>query len=169
MKVRGRERELEDLNLLLKKKSSSLVVIRGRRRVGKSRLIQEFAKDKKCWTFAGLPPVSGMTKQRQIDAFSSQVSQNLKMPAMQAQDWNAYFAFLGNQAQGQKIVIVFDEISWMGSEDVDFLGHLKNAWDLYFSINPDLVLILCGSVSSWIEENILRNTGFLGRISMSLL
>ncbi len=169
MKFIGRKREMESLNLLLKKKSASLAVIRGRRRVGKSRLIQEFVKDKKSWIFAGLPPIPGITKQRQIDAFSSQVSQNLKIPSMQAKDWNEYFAFLGNQAQGQKIVIIFDEISWMGSEDPDFLGHLKNAWDLHFSVNPDLILILCGSVSSWIEKNILRSTGFVGRISIDML
>lgn len=169
MKFIGRTKELEELNLLLKKKSASLVVIRGRRRVGKSRLIQEFVKDRKCWTFTGLPPIPGITKQRQFDAFSSQISQNLKIPTIQARDWNEYFEFLGNQAKGQKIVIVFDEISWMGSKDPDFLGYLKNAWDLYFSTNPDLIMILCGSVSSWIEKNILRNTGFVGRISIDMI
>ena len=44
MEFIGRKKELEDLNLLLRKKSASLVVIRGRRRIGKSRLIQEFVK-----------------------------------------------------------------------------------------------------------------------------
>lgn len=47
--------------------------------------------------------------------------------------------------------------------------ELKNAWDLHFSGNPDLILILCGSVSSWIEENILRSTGFVGRVSLDIL
>jgi hypothetical protein len=62
-----------------------------------------------------------------------------------------------------------DEISWMGSEDPDFLGQLKTAWDLHLSENPDLILILCGSVSSWIEENILKSTGFVGRISVDMV
>ena len=165
----GRKKELEDLNLLLKKRTSSLVVIRGRRRVGKSRLIQEFVKDKNSWTFVGLPPIK-MTRERQIDEFLSQLSQNLKIPKIQPSNWNwsECFSFLAAHAQKQKIVIVFDEISWMGSEDPDFLGHLKNAWDLYFSANPNLILILCGSVSIWIEENILSNTGFVGRVSIDM-
>ena len=166
--VYRKKKEMEDLNLLLKKKSASLVVVRGRRRIGKSRLIQEFVKDKKCWSFSGLPPIPGITKQRQIDTFTSQVSQNLKMPTIQAKDWNECFSFLGGQAQDKKIVIVFDEISWMDLEDSDFQGHLKNAWDHHFSMNPDLIMILCGSVSSWIEENILRSTGFVGRISIDM-
>ncbi len=169
MKFIGRKKELESLELLLKKKSASMVVIRGRRRVGKSRLIKEFVSDKKSWIFSGLPPVPKITKQRQLDAFSAQISQNLNMPKIQVSEWIEHFNFLGNQAKGQKIVIVLDEISWMGSEDPDFLGQLKTAWDLHFSENPELVLILCGSVSSWIEENILKSTGFVGRISVDLV
>jgi hypothetical protein len=47
-----------------------------------------------------------------------------------------------------------------------FLGKLKNAWDLEFKKNPKLILVLCGSVSTWIEQNIIKNTGFFGRISL---
>lgn len=169
MKFIGRKKELESLELLLKKKSASMVVIRGRRRVGKSRLIKEFVSDKKSWIFSGLPPVPGVTKQRQLDAFSTQIAQNLNMPKIQVSEWIEHFTFIGNQAKDKKIVIVLDEISWMGSEDPDFLGQLKTAWDLNFSDNPDLILILCGSVSSWIEENILKSTGFVGRVSVDMV
>ncbi len=55
-----------------------------------------------------------------------------------------------------------------GSKDPLFLGELKNAWDLEFKKNPNLILILCGSVSTWIEENIISSTGFFGRISLLL-
>jgi hypothetical protein len=48
------------------------------------------------------------------------------------------------------------------------LGYLKTEWDKTFSKHPSLILILCGSVSNWIEENILNSTGFLGRISVKL-
>ncbi len=169
MKFIGRKKELESLELLLKKRAASLVVIRGRRRVGKSRLIKEFVSDKKSWVFSGLPPIPGITKQRQLDAFSAQVAQNLDMPKVQVTEWIDHFTFLGKRAKGQRIVVVLDEISWMGSEDPDFLGQLKTAWDLHFSENPELILIMCGSVSSWIEENILRSTGFVGRISMDMV
>ena len=98
-----------------------------------------------------------------------EVSQNLNIPKLQVSEWLEHFTFLANQSRGQKIVIVLDEISWMGSKDPDFLGHLKTAWDLYFSNNPELILILCGSVSSWIEENILKSTGFVGRVSVDMV
>lgn len=166
LKFVGRTEELDQLNQLFKKKSASLVVIRGRRRIGKSRLIKEFAKGTKSWLFSGLPPTKDTTKQNQIDEFTKQMARNLGMPQLKTNDWGEVFWHLGKLAEKEKIIIVFDEISWMGSNDVEFLGHLKNAWDLYFSNNHELILILCGSVSSWIEKNILSNTGFLGRISI---
>jgi hypothetical protein len=56
----------------------------------------------------------------------------------------------------------------MGSKDPTFLGKFKNAWDMEFQKNPHLVLILCGSVSTWIEQNIISSTAFFGRISLYL-
>jgi len=53
----------------------------------------------------------------------------------------------------------------MSIGDPDFAGHLKNAWDQHFSQHDQLTLVLCGSVSSWIQDNILNNTGFVGRIA----
>ena len=53
----------------------------------------------------------------------------------------------------------------MGIGEPDFAGYLKNAWDGLFSRRDRTVVVLCGSVSSWIEENILNNTGFVGRCS----
>lgn len=63
------------------------------------------------------------------------------------------------------MVILLDEISWMGSQDINFPSHLKNAWDLHFSDHTNLILILCGSVSTWIQQNILKASQFVGRIS----
>lgn len=168
MRFIGRQAELDDLNRLLKKKSASFIVIRGRRRIGKSRLIQEFVKGKKSFVFSGLPPEENVTKSMQLSAFSAQMAQQLSSPKIHATEWDELFWVLGNQAQKEKVVIVFDEISWMGSEDPSFLGHIKNLWDLYLSKNPHLIFIVCGSVSSWIEKNILSSSGFLGRISMDL-
>jgi len=53
----------------------------------------------------------------------------------------------------KKIVIVLDEISWMGSEDPDFLGKLKTAWDLQFSENPNLIMIIFEDKASGARDN----------------
>jgi uncharacterized protein len=168
MKFIGRKEELETLNRLHKKSSASLIVIRGRRRIGKSRLIEEFTNEKNAWVFSGLPPTNKTTKQSQLNIFCNQMEKIFKLPKLRMNNWHEALSLLGTFAKKQKLIIVFDEISWMGSKDSDFLGYLKTAWDQYFSLNPNLIFILCGSVSSWIEENILTSTGFVGRVSIDM-
>lgn len=56
----------------------------------------------------------------------------------------------------------------MAMDDPTFLGKLKNIWDLELKKNHELILILCGSVSVWIEENILSSTGYFGRIPVCI-
>src|SRR5579872_4023888 len=164
----GRKQELQQLNLLLNKKSASLVVVKGRRRIGKSRLIEEFGKSQKMYTFSGVLPNEKTTLQSQLREFGWQLGKALKQPAFKDDDWNDLFLRLAGETRKGRVLILFDEISWMGSLDPDFLGKLKNAWDLEFKKNPHLILVLCGSVSAWIEKNILTSSGFLGRISLSL-
>ena len=169
----GRKLELEKLKTLLQKKSASLIVIRGRRRVGKSRLIQEFSKGKETFVFSGLPPSSRTTDESQRNEFAEQMSRLLGIPVLKDHSWNDLFWHLAeqiNKKKGkEKIILVLDEISWIGSKDPDFLGKIKNLWDLYLSQNPHIICILCGSASVWIEENILSNTGFVGRVSLALV
>ncbi len=164
----GRKQELSQLNLLLNKKSASLVVVKGRRRIGKSRLIEEFGKSQKMYTFSGVLPNENTTLQSQLHEFGWQLGKMLNQPAFKDDNWNDLFLRLANETRKGRVLILFDEISWMGSLDPDFLGKLKNAWDLEFKKNPHLILVLCGSVSAWIEKNILNSSGFLGRISLSL-
>ncbi len=164
----GRQQELQALNKLFKKKAASLVVIQGRRRVGKSRLIEEFAKNHKFYEFSGILPTKKTTIQSELDEFSRQLSMQTGLPDVKVDDWSKLFLLLADKIRKGRIVVLFDEITWMGSKDPDFLGKLKNAWDIYFKKNAQLILVLCGSVSVWIEENILSSTGFLGRISFRL-
>jgi AAA+ ATPase superfamily predicted ATPase len=164
----GREEELKELKLLLNKKSSSLVVINGRRRIGKSRLVREFAKKQNLYILSGIPPTEKTTAQSQREEFARQLNEHFSLPGLKATDWGDLFTLFAKQVSRGKVVLLLDEITWMGFLDPDFLGKLKTAWDLYFSQNSNLILILCGSVSSWIEKNILNSKGFMGRVSLTL-
>lgn len=164
----GREEELKELKLLLNKKSSSLVVINGRRRIGKSRLVREFGRNQNLYILSGIPPTEKTTAQSQREEFARQLNEYFVLPGLKANDWGDLFTVLAKQVSHGRIILLLDEITWMGSLDSDFLGKLKTAWDKYFSQNPKLIMILCGSVSSWIEKNVLNSKGFMGRISLTL-
>lgn len=165
----GRRIELEKLNRLLKKNTASLAVIKGRRRVGKSRLAEEFGKPHKTYTFIGLPPEAKVTAKMQCKNFMAQMQRYFKIPGLQhLTDWGDILWHLAEQTKKGQVVIVLDEINWIGSKDPTFLGKLKSAWDQHFRLNPKLVMILSGSMSAWIEKNILSSTAFVGRISLDL-
>lgn len=165
----GRQNELKKLVELQKKKTSSFVVIRGRRRIGKSRLVEELGKNfDKFYSFMGLPPEEGVTAKHQLDEFSRQIARQFGIAEAKYDDWSNALWAVGERVQKGKILILFDEISWMGSKEPTFLGKIKNFWDQYLKKNDQLVFIICGSASAWIEKNILSSTGFVGRISYTL-
>src|SRR5215467_3307568 len=128
----GREVERKKLDSLSNSNKSVLVVLKGRRRIGKSRLVSEFAKDKALLSFAGLAPIKGMTAQDQRNAFASDMAEQCKIPPFTFLDWSDGFSHL-NQCikmnEGKLTVILLDEISWMASKDPTFIPKLKSWWD----------------------------------------
>lgn len=165
----GRKKELESLKGLLRKKSSSLVVIRGRRRIGKSRLAEEYSHSfSKAYILSGIPPEPGVTAEAQRAEFLRQL-QEYRLPIYRSDDWGNLFYDLAQECKKGRVLVVLDEISWMGSQDPTFLPKLKTAWDRYFKQNPQFVMVLSGSNSVWISKNILSSTGFFGRVSLRLL
>jgi len=163
----GRKQELERLQALYRKKTPSLVVVKGRRRIGKSRLILELSKtigNKTFWSFAGLAPQDGMSSQEQRNNFARQLSLILKVPPMTFQDWSDALEHLSLHIKPGD-VILFDEISWMGLKDPTFIPKLKAWWDKQ---TTHMLFVFCGSVSTWIEENILKSTAFFGRVNLTL-
>ena len=71
--------------------------------------------------------------------------------------------------EDKRAVVLLDEISWMAYYDKTFPEVLKTAWDDLFKKHSKLVLVLCGSVSMWIKENIIDNGAFAGRRSYDFL
>jgi AAA+ ATPase superfamily predicted ATPase len=162
----GREAELRKLQEFKKRRSAGIVVVCGRRRIGKSTLVEHFAKKTRFLEFYGLAPREGLTVQDQLDHFSELLSLAFHLPQIKFNHWNQALDMLaGLTAQGE-VIIFFDEISWMAESDKDFVGKLKGVWDTKLKKNPQLILVLCGSVTSWIEENILNNKSFMGRVSL---
>lgn len=166
----GREDELRQLEALWRKPIASLVTCRGRRRIGKSTLIEEFARRSKA-TFLkleGTAPGSRMGNADQLENFRRQLARLRRSTVGPLCSWGDAFAALDAAIGSGRTVVLLDEISWMGRYDAGFPGDLKVAWDNLFKKHPKLIVFLCGSVSTWISKNILNNTGFVGRASLNM-
>lgn len=68
-----------------------------------------------------------------------------------------------------RTVVLLDEVSWLGHYDKTFSGTLKIAWDNMFKKHDQLIFVVCGSVSTWIRDNIIDNKAFYGRRSLDLV
>lgn len=173
MRFIGRKTELEALGRLWRKEGASFVVCSGRRRIGKSTLIEEFAERSGCrfLEIEGLAPDQRMTDARQRAHFADSLASQAGLPPLKADSWPEAFGALLSVVKaggGRRTVVFLDEISWMGGYDPGFAAFLKNAWDTGFSKCGRLVFVVCGSVSAWIAENILKSKGFVGRVSLDL-
>lgn len=165
----GRKDELKLLKSLREKPTASLVCILGRRRIGKSSLVEEFAKNEKSFIqIQGLSPVENTSHQDQLDHFADRLSYHFNTRKENFNNWTEAFSSLAQKVKSGTHLILLDEISWMGQGDLLFSARLKDAWDTQFKKNPKIVLVVCGSVSSWIEKNILKSANFEGRISLDI-
>ena len=168
----GRTEALNRLGGLWQKATPSLVTVRGRRRIGKSTLVSEFARRTADHFISidGQAPGEGVNNKMQLQSFMEQLSMQTDAPDVTVKNWLQAFRMLGNALpKDGRIVVLLDEISWMGGYDKSFAGTLKIVWDKMFKKRDNLVLVLCGSASSWIADNILNGTGFAGRDSLDLV
>ena len=112
----GRKKELSLLHDIIQRKTSSLVVIKGRRRIGKSRLIEEAAKNMRMITISGIAPVNGITASHQKQSFARQMALQLSIPEPKSDNWEELFWHLADRTKTDPVLILLDEISWMASD-----------------------------------------------------
>ena len=168
----GREEIIDRLETLWGKRVPSLVTCRGRRRIGKTTLIEKFANRSKARfiKLEGLKPKDKMSNADQLSAFASQLALQTHAERTIPPDWLSAFARLDGEIRDEgRTVVLLDEISWMAYYDVTLAGSLKVAWDNLFKKHDKLVMVVCGSVSSWIRDNIIDNGAFLGRRSLDIV
>src|ERR1700678_1279426 len=119
----GREDELAKLKELARLDVPSLVVIKGRRRVGKSRLATEFAarlSGYRSVLLTGMAPNEKVTAHEEREDFAAQLSRALALPPPRADDWNTLLWALADRTATGKWVAIPDEINWLGAKDATF-------------------------------------------------
>lgn len=167
----GRSQELADLDATARLPGAKFIVIKGRRRVGKSRLAREFGKRHAGMAFhylTGLPPSETGSVSAELDSFASQLVRAFKMPKPKADNWDELLWHLSDRLKGGNAILVLDEINWMGRGDAQFSNKLWRLWETDLSELEDFILILSGSLAGWIDDKFSSSTGYVGRISWNM-
>ena len=160
-KIIGRLRELNLLKDLFKSQKSEFIAIYGRRRVGKTYLIKNFMDSQPCTFFH----VTGLQKgslKEQLEEFAKQVGTTFyQSPSIiPKKSWRDAFEDLTQAIskipKRKKIILFFDEFPWMATPRSKLLTALELYWNRYWVFDKRIKLIICGSATSWVIENIIN-------------
>ena len=165
----GRNEEIRQLERLLKSSKSEFVAIYGRRRVGKSYLVEEVYRNKIAFRAVGsyIKEKDERTyKQIQLDHFfesllDSGVSEDTPRPG----NWREAFRLLRKHLEGlrtRRRVVFLDELPWLaGPQSSEMITELGYFWNSWADRQRNIVLVVCGSATSWMLDNVIRDYGGL--------
>lgn len=159
MQFIGRKKELDTLNKLLTRENS-VAVIYGRRRIGKSFLIREFLKKCNALYFEGL---EGLPKRQQLNNFILQLNYQTDNSFKNVQSWSEAFLKLESVVKDKPAWVVLDEFQWMANYRSEIVSELKMIWDQYLSRIPNVSMILCGSIASFMTTKVVKSKAMYGR------
>lgn len=167
MFIVGRQEEKELLEDCLSSHFPEFLAVCGRRRVGKTYLVREFFGGQFAFYFSGMADAS---RSMLLKEFRRSLNQYGDPEKAAPADWFDAFSRLkrlleredvAKEYGSRKKVVFLDEVPWMDTPRSDFKTALEWFWNTWGSAQHDLLFIICGSATSWIIDNVFRNTGGL--------
>jgi uncharacterized protein len=164
--ILGRIEEQETLKQVYNSDQSEFVAICGRRRVGKTFLIREYFEGDIAFQCSGL---SEKSTKEQLRNFYMTLRRYDKQAKDAPTDWLDAFDMLIDYLESIPVnrkIVFLDELPWMDTSGSDFIPALEHFWNGWASARHDIVLIVCGSATSWMMDNLINNHGGLyGRLT----
>jgi AAA+ ATPase superfamily predicted ATPase len=158
----GRDDERYMLEECYHSNKSEFISVYGRRRVGKTFLIKECFKNRLAFYFTGANRISN---RQQLANFVQALNNGSKITFPQVNSWFDAFhnlqIFLENLPSKRRKVVFIDELPWMDHKRSNCLQALDYFWNSWASSRDDIVLIVCGSATSWIIKKIINDKGGL--------
>ncbi len=172
----GRKNEMAELKRYYKSDRAEFVAVYGRRRVGKTFLIDEMFHDSMAFHHTGLSPYDRQRRvsiKDQLQNFYFSLIRHGMDGIAQPKSWmEAFFLlerFLETTDNGSRQVVFIDELPWMDTARSGFLTALEAFWNGWGNTRHNLMLIVCGSATSWMLDNLINNKGGLyGRLTGEL-
>lgn len=157
----GRTTEIQELERLYNFGNPEFVAVYGRRRIGKTFLIKSVFSKRLAFYMTGIYEAA---REEQLSHFARQYSEFSGEYCAVPNDWNEAFELLKNliKSYGNKRAVVFlDELPWLDSHKSGFLKALEHFWNSWGSDRDNLMLIVCGSSTTWMTSKIIGDRGGL--------
>lgn len=150
----NREKEIKFLNDEYLRKGSSLVILYGRRRIGKTELCKAFMKDKNTLYFLATEE-SEVQNRNAFKEIVSDFCENELLKNSKVNDWEILFKVILEKSKKEKLLLVIDEFQYLGKSNSAFPSIFQKIWDTILKDN-NIMVILCGSLISMMEEQTLN-------------
>jgi len=173
----GREIEIKELNERYDSGRPEFIAVYGRRRVGKTYLVDETFKNRITFRHAGLSPVdeqnhkNGLKDQLRYFSLSLQLHgmKKAKVPSSWLEAFFMLEMHLKSIDDGSRQVVFLDELPWMDTPRSGFITALESFWNGWACHRDNLMLIVCGSATSWMTDKLINNYGGLyGRLTCQM-
>lgn len=168
MEIIGRKQEILELEELYSNGRSEFVVLYGRRRIGKTFLVNELFKDRFTFSHTALSPVEIAGKdlmRMQLRHFTHSLIRYGAEIMQEPTNWLDAFFILENMLEkrsaDERILVFIDELPWLDTPRSGFLTAFEAFWNGWGSRRSNLMLVVCGSAVSWISDKLLGSKGGL--------
>ncbi len=161
----GREKEREKLDKILLSNQAAFLALYGRRRIGKTFLIRQHLKDTLVFDLSGTK--DGAKEQQLQNFFAEYLFRTAGHKETQRpQSWYQAFTYLAQYLlelppTPTKHTVFLDEMPWLDTPKSDFIPALEFFWNQHISKMDNILLVACGSASSWIRKNLINARGGL--------
>lgn len=158
----ARQRECEELQKCMESDESEFVIVCGRRRIGKTFLVEQFFESKYDFKFVG---GHNLRTRDQLNNFAKAIKAYSGTKPAPFKDWvdafDALEDYLSTLPGDRRKVIFIDEMPWMDSRRSDFVSALEYFWNGWASSQYNIVLVATGSATSWMTDKLIMNRGGL--------
>lgn len=163
MKLIARNREIKELRRLYQSKRSELVIVYGRRRIGKTFLVNQVFQNEFTFTYVG---ARKQPQRVQLERFARQLQEFSGSPySPTLNSWEEAFEQLKTlikmRPAKERKVVFFDEMPWIDTPRSSFVDALEYFWNAWAAQRSDILFIACGSATSWMVNKLVKNQGGL--------
>lgn len=163
VKFIGREEELSLIKRVTTSNEATILVVYGRRRVGKMELIEQALGKRHLIKLEGVEDGDKATQMYRVLYQLSKAFKDPNITRMQFNTWMELLDFIAGRVSKGKWTLYFEELQWLAEYKSELIADLKYVWDNAFRHNPELLVVLCGSSPSFMINEVIHSKALYNR------
>ncbi len=155
--------EMERLRSIATRGEASIIIMYGRRRIGKTELLEQTFRERNVLKFEA---IEGLSEVDQMAHAMAQLARYVESPILAKTvigSWKEFFELVAQYTQQGQWTIYLEELQWLANYKGSLISELKYVWDNYYRHNPQLLLILCGSAPSFMLDYVVHSKALHNR------